>query len=1103
MMNLEESIHFDNDAHNSRNNCEPENRIHTEYTSTYNFRHLFKTGIPDSLSAQALSIWAKTNLTDPSSPEYLQLWQHLEDTAAVFTHVWNNFLPDHIRTTLASDLDGPQSAYALTLFLCGIHDVGKASPAFEMMNFRGATRVQKSGLVIETDFPGIEHRSLIRHELVGYDTILAWLKYHINHHDPSASNNRDLMLFATGIANVVGGHHGTSIGAEKRCYLRHSYGQHLAGLRKAKSTSASWQDCRFNFLDWMAAVTDLNRFLPVLSTHPIPKRSQTLLTATVIICDWIASNVYYFPLNKSSYDESTFDADYRAARAWALLGIPRPWRPPMQSHNYDLLFSKRFSIPNALLRPSQRAAIETADAMDKPGLMIIEANMGEGKTEAALLAAERLAARFHLGGVYYALPTQATVNAMFSRFVDWIEHLPSGNRPATASLFLAHSKRDLNDEFTQLQRNRNFDHKTISDEESATNADTEERLLSARNERYAANQRVSATVNSWLSGRKRGNLSDFVVGTIDQVLMAGLRSKHVVLRHLALAGKVIVLDEIHANTAYMNVFMETVLSWLAYYEIPVIMLSATLPQNRRLAYLRAYMSGRKALENEHQTLKAKTVHNMSTANDATKLEQQNCTTHRRRRQSSDVQHNNVLPTVTSIDLRYPLISTTADRDEPQFIAPSPSGRTSQVQVRYCDDSDETLLSLLRNQLADGGCAIVIRNTVSRAQHTYQLIYEQLAQPLDAEITLAHSRFLAFDRAHIDHDLVQRFGPNGKRPHCAIVVATQVAEQSLDVDFDLMITDIAPIDLILQRVGRLHRHRRNDNERPKQLRKPQLFITGITEWPDNDVPIIDTGTVAVYGKHLLLRSLAALNIAPGKNRTLNIPSDIPQLVQTVYGEQSIGPSSWQQTMQRAESDWKNQQELKENNASQYRIMSPEDSPFDLNGWLENNLLDDSDNHSENTRSSVAAVRDSIENVEVIVLCRSARGLQLPEWGKFRSTNPLPNGLGQPTREQSQDILSCTISLNRYSLGCSIDSFIEAVERLDTDTDLAATLWQDWQQIPELTGQLLLPLDDNGRIDLTVADYSIDNDGQGRAKRPAFKTIHYRYSPETGWSILRDE
>ena len=269
----------------------------TSPTSASNFKTaapLFDVGIPRGLSEQTLSVWAKTNLADPSDPSYLQLWQHLEDTTATASHVWDDFLPNHVKELLAEDLGGMSEARATLLFLCGVHDAGKASPAFEMMNQRCATRTQHTGLSIEYDFFGVENRSRIRHELVGYHDLCDWLTIRATArpgissqsdvHSPTTGMLRQVRptLPAIGLANVVGGHHGASISDEQQLLLRDSAGARLAGLSR-ESLPSDWQRCRFELFDWMAAANGIDAISPTWLQRPIPKRSQTLLTSDVIM----------------------------------------------------------------------------------------------------------------------------------------------------------------------------------------------------------------------------------------------------------------------------------------------------------------------------------------------------------------------------------------------------------------------------------------------------------------------------------------------------------------------------------------------------------------------------------------------------------------------------------------------------------------------------------------------------------------------------------------------------------------------------------------------------------------------------------------------------
>lgn len=319
----------------------------------------------------------------------------------------------------------------------------------------------------------------------------------------------------------------------------------------------------------------------------------------------------------------------------------------------------------------------------------------------------------------------------------------------------------------------------------------------------------------------------------------------------------------------------------------------------------------------------------------------------------------------------------------------------------------------------------------------------------------------------------------------------------------MVTDVAPIDLILQRAGRLHRHRRNMGERPERLRSPQLFVTGIAQWKDDAAPEFSAGVATVYHRHLLLRSLAVLGISPDTERVVDIPAAIPELVQHTYGSDQIGPESWQDVMRSAADDWADQQDRKQATARTFRILDPSSSPCNLDDWLGDNPIDDPDGHSDDARRARAAVRDSDENVEAIVLQRTSDGIQLPSWGDFRSDDPLPNGMGMPSEDQVRDILSCTISLSRYSAGCSLDAFIRGAELRCTGSDAASRLWMDWQRIPELAGQLLLPLDADGRVSIDIEEYPKDDAANGIRRKPVRRTITYRYTPEVGWQAIRDD
>ena len=192
----------------------------------------------------------------------------------------------------------------------------------------------------------------------------------------------------------------------------------------------------------------------------------------------------------------------------------------------------------------------------------------------------------------------------------------------------------------------------------------------------------------------------------------------------------------------------------------------------------------------------------------------------------------------------------------------------QLAIRWV--KDEAWIESLQESLKDGGCVAVICSTVDRAQG----IFQQLQVYFSAdELGLFHGRFLFVNREKIEQDCLAKFGKDGKRPKRFILIATQVIEQSLDVDFDLMISDLAPIDLLLQRSGRLHRHTRD--YRPQLLQNPTLWLIKPT-WDEKDkIQFGDSGYI--YDRHVLLRSWLSL-----RNRdTIQLPEETDSLIEFVY------------------------------------------------------------------------------------------------------------------------------------------------------------------------------------------------------------------------------
>ncbi|MGW5609440.1 CRISPR-associated helicase Cas3' [Streptomyces sp. NPDC003753] len=899
----------------------------------------------------------------------------MEDSAAVAGLLWGRWLPETIRQRVAEVLpDGDADARSLVTWLAGVHDIGKATPAFACQVDALADRMRTAGLEMPYRREMGPDRRMAPHGLAGQLLLQEWLE------ERCGWPGRATAQFAV----VVGGHHGVPPDHAQVGDLD----AHPALLRTPGPSRQVWREVQEELLDACADEFGVRERLGEWQRVKLPQTVQVLLSALVIVADWIASSADLFPYAGSGQAPS--DAD-RVAAAWAGLGLPEPWRPQPPEGSVAELFATRFSLPaGAGLRPVQEAAVRMAREMPEPGMLIVEAPMGEGKTEAALAATEVLAARSGAGGVFFALPTMATSNAMFPRLLAWLDRLPAqdGQR---LSVLLAHSKAALNKNFAQL--------KAASWQRiAAVDLDGIEELPRPGGEERAAPAELVA--HQWLGGRKKGMLSSFVAGTVDQMLFAGLKSRHLALRHLSLAGKVVVIDEAHAYDTYMNSYLDRVLAWLGAYRVPVVVLSATLPAARRRELAQAYAGADGPDEG--------------------------------------------FTAVGAAD-GYPLLTAVARGHAPRLEQPAASGRSSRVRVGALADDLVVLGDRLERELAGGGCALVVRNTVDRVLETAKALRQRFGA---GEVTVAHARFIDVDRAAKDKSLLDRFGPPERsgecRPRRHIVVASQVAEQSLDVDFDLLVADLAPVDLLLQRMGRLHRHARDG--RPERLREPLCLITGVTDWegtPPEAVP----GSQAVYGRYALLRSLAVLDLPPGgMHRMVELPEDISPLVQHAYGDGPVGPAGWAEAMGRARREYDEVKAAKAKAADTFRIAPVARPGRSLVGWLAGNAGD-----ADDTRAGRAQVRDAPESVEVIVVERLDDGsLATVSWaGEGRGGLPLPID-GVPVPKAAKAAAACALRLPaRMAKPYVIDRVIADLEQF------CVPHWQAKDSI-WLSGELILPV-----------------------------------------------
>lgn len=900
-------------------------------------------------SPAALSVWGKTSSYDGASS--LRLAQHLTDSADVAGSVWD-WLPRRVQRTIEENLPlEARDGRGLLRWLAGVHDVGKASPPF-------ASKVPS--LVGPMWDAGLTWRSTADfgkapHGLVGHFALERWL---MQAHGADRS-------VATTYAVVVGGHHGTPPTRSKLLWLEDN--DQLAG-------NPAWGAVQDELLAGMATYCSVSDLVPAWAQHPLTAPAQVLLTGAVIVSDWLASNTDLFPFE-------TAGMPGRAAAAWSDLGLPPPWSPPATAATASARLASRFPGLGPEPRPIQDLAVRAAETCAGPPLLIVESTMGSGKTEAALLAAEVLAQRFDCGGLYFGLPTMATSDAMFGRVLDWIE---TGRDGGGLSIHLAHGKAGLNDRYAGLRSSRAAG---VHDESTTPG-------------------RAEAEVLAWLSGRKKGVLASMVVGTIDQLLFLALQAKHAALRHLAFAGKVIVVDEVHAADDFMRMFLCRALEWLARYGVPVILLSATLPSAQRQELADAYRAGL-----------------------------------------------GVPPVPLPDPDAYPLLTTVTADGAKALVAPIDRG-SSRITVSTAGDDLETLGELLDGWLLDGGCVAIVRNTVARAQAAYVFLADKYGE---AVVTLHHSRFVATHRAVREMVLGGELGRDGARPPMRVVVGTQVLEQSLDIDFDAMVSDVAPVDLILQRSGRLHRHSRH---RPPRLASPQLILTGIVEWSDG-LPVFDAGSEAVYGRSRLLRAVGALGLDQDATTQIDLPDRIRNLIESAYADEPPVPEPWFNAAHAADDAYRRELARARERASRFRIDGP--TSADLVGWLEDSSVEAEDGRS----SGAGKVRDSEDGLEVILTQTIAGQVcHLDDGLNAHSGRPAVPLLDEPPHPAlARSLAASTVRLPGQMT--RVDSDFDRVVR-----DLERHDFESWRRSPWLQGQLTLVLDEDWRA--TVADFAVRYD-----------------------------
>lgn len=706
------------------------------------------------LSEQARRLWAKSG--DGFGHGVLA---HLLDVAAVAERMLAHEPPSTL--DWAAQVLGLEREHVARWVAClvGLHDFGKAIPGFQDKWLEGRQADEALGLAFPDRALGVTDHACA-------SAALLW------EHLPGQGIGH--LLWIRHVLQAISAHHG------------YNFNQSEFNRAKPAFEPRAWGEARRQiFAAYWAVLAPQG----VPQIEALSQPTVQWLAGLTSVADWVGSNPEWFPLGErhALLAEHHADACVRADQALRQIGW-RAFQPLLTvPATADHLIARIVQRPELTARPLQAQTDLLLDGVQGPALLLVEAPMGEGKTELAFLAHLRLQAANQHRGLYVALPTQATGNALFNRALTFL-HSFSGDMALDVQL--VHGGAGLN-----------------------------EQVLALRGIYGAEGESVSSS--AWFSQRRRPLLSPYGVGTVDQALFATLNVKHHFVRLWGLSNRVVVLDEVHAYDTYTSGLIEALLRWLKAMGSSVVLMSATLPAPRRDALLRAW---------------------------------------------------GVAPE-SAPELSYPRLLLADDRGlkgdtcESRPLPP--------IHLQAVVEDIDSLATKACELVQQGGYGALIVNTVDRAQSLYLKLKTELAD--EVPLLLFHARFPANQRSEQEQVVLARFGQGGARPAKALLIATQVAEQSLDIDFDFMLTDLAPVDLILQRAGRLHRHQR---ERPEAHHQATLYVAGLA--PEALPDLKGTAWEYVYEPYILGRTWALLS----REQALHLPQDIDRLVQAVYDGENL-------------------------------------------------------------------------------------------------------------------------------------------------------------------------------------------------------------------------
>jgi CRISPR-associated endonuclease/helicase Cas3 len=591
------------------------------------------------------------------------------------------------------------------------HDVGKISPAFQKKIYQAA---------------GLSHNNFIGIEFIDIENEKNW-----GWHQGVSLLSAESYNLGQVASRIIGRHHGTLPNTKQNLF--NDGDQELGGEPWKKARHSLLEDLKNKFnCDWPAK--DQKYF-------------ESIISGLTVVSDWLGS--------AKEFDDPTVPISKNYIQEYLnKIGFTKT------------ILKKNLSFENIFgFRPLEAQQI-LIDNCKKPGIYILEAPMGYGKTEAALFAAYQMLTNELATGVYFALPTQLTSDVMYERMQKFLDKICE--EKGTAKLI------HRNSWLYEFETGGQF-----------------------------------APEKSWFDGTKKGILAQFAVGTLDQALLAVLNVKYNFVRAFGLVGKVVIIDEAHSYDFYTGTLLDELLKELEKWKCTVIILSATLTRNRREKLL-SYSS-----------------------------------------------HSSGYPLISG-KVEDCLIEKTFEISE-----------EAEIQTRIICNQNIAIEEVL-NRASLGQQVVWIENNVAKAQEIYKVLGARCSE-INITCGILHSRFLKCDRKSLENEWVPILGKNGhsiRGNRGRILVGTQILEQSLDIDVDFFVTRLCPSDMLLQRMGRLWRHK--DTKRPSSARR-EFWILACNESDENDF------TKVVYSPYVLYRTQEVWS----QLSSVFLPSQVRSIMESTY------------------------------------------------------------------------------------------------------------------------------------------------------------------------------------------------------------------------------